>query len=221
MKANRKNREIRVPRVRVIGAEGEQVGILSPRRSAGHGQDVGLDLVEIQPNGDPPVCRIMDFGKFKFEQQKKAHAARKKTKQVEIKELKFRPTTEVGDYDDQAAQPATVSRRRRQGQESRSAFKRARDGPQELGEAMVKRSGRYRRRSGDRKFPALRRSPDGDDDRAEEKDLIFPSPAGGRGPGVRIGMMRKNTLIRPDGLLLPQAGEVKHRGSTASAAQTS
>lgn len=61
-------------------------------------QDAGLDLVEIQPNADPPVCRIMDFGKFKFEQQKKAHAARKKTKQVEIKELKFRPTTDVGDY---------------------------------------------------------------------------------------------------------------------------
>lgn len=61
-------------------------------------QDAGLDLVEIQPNGDPPVCRIMDFGKFKFETQKKAHAAKKKQKQVEIKELKFRPVTDVGDY---------------------------------------------------------------------------------------------------------------------------
>ncbi len=61
-------------------------------------QDSGLDLVEIQPNGDPPVCRIMDFGKFKFEAQKKAHAAKKKQKQVEIKELKFRPVTDVGDY---------------------------------------------------------------------------------------------------------------------------
>lgn len=61
-------------------------------------QDLGLDLVEIQPTADPPVCRIMDFGKFKFEQQKKAHAARKKSKQIEIKELKFRPTTDVGDY---------------------------------------------------------------------------------------------------------------------------
>ncbi len=61
-------------------------------------QDAGLDLVEIQPNGDPPVCRIMDFGKFKFEAQKKAHAAKKKQKQVEIKELKFRPVTDVGDY---------------------------------------------------------------------------------------------------------------------------
>ena len=61
-------------------------------------QDLGLDLVEIQPTADPPVCRIMDFGKFKFDAQKKAHAAKKKQKQVEIKELKFRPTTDDGDY---------------------------------------------------------------------------------------------------------------------------
>ena len=84
--------------MRVIGAEGEQVGILSRDEALAMAQEAGLDLVEIQPNGDPPVCRIMDFGKFKFEQQKKAHAARKKTKQVEIKELKFRPTTDDGDY---------------------------------------------------------------------------------------------------------------------------
>jgi len=61
-------------------------------------QEQGLDLVEIQPNADPPVCRIMDFGKFKFDAQKKASAAKKKQKQVEIKELKFRPTTDIGDY---------------------------------------------------------------------------------------------------------------------------
>ncbi|MBU6198243.1 MAG: translation initiation factor IF-3 [Xanthomonadaceae bacterium] len=97
-KTNRKNTEIRVPRVRVIGAEGEQVGILSRDEALNMAQDAGLDLVEIQPNGDPPVCRIMDFGKFKFEMQKKAHAAKRKTKQVEIKELKFRPSTEDGDY---------------------------------------------------------------------------------------------------------------------------
>ena len=84
--------------MRVIGAEGEQVGILSRDEALAMAQEAGLDLVEIQPNGDPPVCRIMDFGKFKFEQQKKAHAAKRKTKQVEIKELKFRPTTDIGDY---------------------------------------------------------------------------------------------------------------------------
>lgn len=61
-------------------------------------QEQGLDLVEIQPNADPPVCRIMDFGKFRFDAQKKASAAKKRQKQVEIKELKFRPTTDVGDY---------------------------------------------------------------------------------------------------------------------------
>jgi translation initiation factor IF-3 len=82
----------------VIGAEGEQVGILSRDEALAMAQDAGLDLVEIQPNGDPPVCRIMDFGKFKFDAQKKAHAAKKKQKQVEIKELKFRPVTDVGDY---------------------------------------------------------------------------------------------------------------------------
>jgi translation initiation factor IF-3 len=87
-----------VPRVRVIGADGEQIGILSRDEALTMAQDEGLDLVEIQPNGDPPVCRIMDFGKFKFEQQKKANAAKKKQKQIEIKEVKFRPTTDVGDY---------------------------------------------------------------------------------------------------------------------------
>ncbi|MFO1507245.1 MAG: translation initiation factor IF-3 [Lysobacterales bacterium] len=97
-KGNRRNQEIRVPRVRVIGADGEQVGILSRDEALAMAEEAGLDLVEIQPNGDPPVCRVMDFGKFKFEQQKKAQATRKKSKQVEIKELKFRPTTDVGDY---------------------------------------------------------------------------------------------------------------------------
>jgi len=97
-KGNRRNNEIRAPQVRVIDAEGEQAGILSRDEALALAQDAGMDLVEIQPNAEPPVCRIMDFGKFKFDQQKKAHAARKKTKQVEIKELKFRPTTDVGDY---------------------------------------------------------------------------------------------------------------------------
>ncbi|MBS0433120.1 MAG: translation initiation factor IF-3 [Proteobacteria bacterium] len=97
-KGNRRNQEIRVPRVRVIGADGEQVGILERDDALSMAEESGLDLVEIQPNAEPPVCRIMDFGKFKFEQQKKAHAARRRTRQVEIKELKFRPTTDIGDY---------------------------------------------------------------------------------------------------------------------------
>ena len=96
---NRKILEIRVPRVRVIGVEGEQIGVLSRDDALRMAMDLDLDLVEIVPNSDPPVCRIMDFGKFKFEQQKKANAAKKKQKVVEIKELKFRPTTDDGDYD--------------------------------------------------------------------------------------------------------------------------
>lgn len=87
-----------MPRVRVIGSDGEMVGVLSRDEALRLAEDEGLDLVEIQPNADPPVCRVMDFGKFRFEAQKKASAARKKTKQVEIKEVKFRPTTDDGDY---------------------------------------------------------------------------------------------------------------------------
>lgn len=74
------------------------VGVLSRDDALRMAEDSGLDLVEIQPNADPPVCRIMDFGKFRFEQQKKNQAAKKKQKIVEIKELKFRPVTDVGDY---------------------------------------------------------------------------------------------------------------------------
>ena len=82
----------------MIGSDGEMIGVLTRDEALTMAQDEGLDLVEIQPNADPPVCRVMDFGKFKFEAQKKANAAKKKQKQVEIKELKFRPVTDEGDY---------------------------------------------------------------------------------------------------------------------------
>jgi translation initiation factor IF-3 len=98
-KQNRKNQDIRVPNVRVIGSDGEMVGVLTRDEALEKALEEGLDLVEIQPNADPPVCRIMDYGKFRFDAQKKASAAKKKQKQVELKELKFRPTTDVGDYD--------------------------------------------------------------------------------------------------------------------------
>jgi len=97
-KQNRKNHEIRVPRVRVIGSDGEMIGVLSRDEALSRAEDEGLDLVEIQPNADPPVCKIMDFGKFKFDLQKKANEAKKKSRQQEIKELKFRPVTDEGDY---------------------------------------------------------------------------------------------------------------------------
>ena len=74
------------------------VGVLTREEAIALAEEAGLDLVEIQPTADPPVCRIMDYGKFKFEAQKKANAAKKKQKIVEIKELKFRPTTDDGDY---------------------------------------------------------------------------------------------------------------------------
>ena len=77
----------------------EQVGVMSPLRSTADGADSQeLDLVEVSPTADPPVCRIMDFGKFLFEQNKKAHAAKRKQKQIQIKEVKFRPGTDEGDY---------------------------------------------------------------------------------------------------------------------------
>ena len=82
----------------MIGADGEMVGVLSREEALALAEESGMDLVEIQPTADPPVCRIMDYGKFKFEAQKKANAAKKKQKIVEIKELNFRPTTDEGDY---------------------------------------------------------------------------------------------------------------------------
>ncbi len=82
----------------MIGAEGEQVGIVSINDALQLAFEANLDLVEISPNADPPVCKIMDFGKYQFEQNKKLQAAKKKQKQIQIKEIKFRPGTEEGDY---------------------------------------------------------------------------------------------------------------------------
>src|SRR5699024_7420247 len=93
-----RNHEIREPKLRVINADGDQVGILDRDEALAMAEEARLDLVEIQPHAEPPVCRIMDFGKFRFEAQKKAQAARKKQKQVEVKEVKFRPNTDIGDY---------------------------------------------------------------------------------------------------------------------------
>jgi len=92
------NDEITARRVRLIGVEGEQIGIVSIDEAKQQAYDAELDLVEISPNADPPVCRIMDFGKFQFEQNKKLQIAKKKQKQIQVKEIKFRPGTEEGDY---------------------------------------------------------------------------------------------------------------------------
>ncbi len=84
--------------MRVIGADGEAVGIVSIDEAKQLAYNSNLDLVEISPNADPPVCKVMDFGKFQFEQNKKQQAAKKKQKQIQVKEIKFRPGTEEGDY---------------------------------------------------------------------------------------------------------------------------
>lgn len=84
--------------MRLINHDGQQVGIVPVKEAQQKAQEVELDLVEIVPTAKPPVCRIMDYGKFLFEQNKKRHAAKKKQKQVQIKEIKFRPGTEEGDY---------------------------------------------------------------------------------------------------------------------------
>jgi translation initiation factor IF-3 len=95
----RVNEEIRVPQVRVIDENGEMIGVLSIRDALYRAYQSGLDLLEISPNAVPPVCKITDYGKFKYEQQKKANEARKKQKIVEIKEVKVRPNIDDHDYD--------------------------------------------------------------------------------------------------------------------------
>jgi len=95
----RVNGHIRAPEIRLIGADGENVGVVSPDRAMELAEEAGLDLVEISPNAKPPVCKIMDFGKFKYEQQKRESEARKKQKTIEVKEVKFRPNTDTHDYD--------------------------------------------------------------------------------------------------------------------------
>jgi translation initiation factor IF-3 len=83
----------------LIDAEGENVGLVTPEHAMVMAEEAGLDLVEISPNANPPVCKIMDFGKFKYETQKKEAEARKKQKIIEIKEVKFRPNTDTHDYE--------------------------------------------------------------------------------------------------------------------------
>ncbi|MEL6774081.1 MAG: translation initiation factor IF-3, partial [Pseudomonadota bacterium] len=89
----------RVPQIRLIDENGENVGVVRPEEAIDMAVEVGLDLVEISPNASPPVCKIMDFGKFKYETQKKAAEARKKQKVIEVKEVKFRPNIDTHDYD--------------------------------------------------------------------------------------------------------------------------
>ncbi len=84
--------------MRLIGVDGSQVGVVSKAEALTMAEEAGMDLVELSPNAEPPVCRLMDFGKYLFQLNKKRQAARKKQQQVQIKEVKFRPGTEEGDY---------------------------------------------------------------------------------------------------------------------------
>lgn len=94
----RVNDGITASQVRLIDADGEQVGVKDLEEAKQMASDAGFDLVEISPNADPPVCRIMDYGKYRYQDSKKKAAAKKKQKQMQIKEVKFRPGTDEGDY---------------------------------------------------------------------------------------------------------------------------
>ncbi|MFA5984691.1 MAG: translation initiation factor IF-3 [Methylococcaceae bacterium] len=94
----RLNDTITARRVRVTGADGETLGVMSLDEAKQLAYAADLDLVEISPNADPPVCRVMNYGKFQFEQNKKLQIAKKKQKQIQVKEIKFRPGTDEGDY---------------------------------------------------------------------------------------------------------------------------
>ena len=93
------NEDIRVPQVRLIDQNGEMIGVMTARDALLRAYEVGMDLLEISPNAVPPVCKITDYGKYKYEQQKKANEARKKQKVVEIKEVKVRPNIDDHDYE--------------------------------------------------------------------------------------------------------------------------
>jgi translation initiation factor IF-3 len=97
-KQTRINGEITAPEVRLVGVEGEQLGIVKIYDALRQAEEADLDLVEIAPTAQPPVAKIMDYGKFKYQESKKQHEAKLKQKQVQIKEIKFRPGTDEGDY---------------------------------------------------------------------------------------------------------------------------
>lgn len=93
------NDQIKSDPIRLIDSEGNQMGVVSLAEARENAADADLDLVEISPNADPPVCRVMDYGKFLYNASKQKHEAKKKQKQITVKEVKFRPGTDVGDYE--------------------------------------------------------------------------------------------------------------------------
>jgi translation initiation factor IF-3 len=96
---HRINERIRVPEVRLVDSEGNQVGVVTTKEALERAREVGLDLVEFSPNAKPPVCKIVDYGKFRFDQKKKLREQKKKQKVIHVKEIKFRPKIDKHDYD--------------------------------------------------------------------------------------------------------------------------
>ena len=92
------NGDITAPQIRLVGANGEPLGIVSLSEALAQAEEADIDLVEIAPQAAPPVCRLMDYGKYKYAESKRQHEARLKQKQVQVKEVKFRPGTDEGDY---------------------------------------------------------------------------------------------------------------------------
>ncbi len=93
------NEEITIPNVRLILEDGQNIGVVSTQEALERAEEVGLDLVEVSPAADPPVCKILDYGRVKYEAQKKKNEARKKQKVIDVKEIKMRPNIDVHDYD--------------------------------------------------------------------------------------------------------------------------
>ena len=124
-KSQRLNEMITAPQVRLIGVEKEPLGIVTIAEALRMADEAELDLVEISPLADPPVCRIMDIGKFKYAESKKLHEAKLKQKQVQIKEIKFRPNTDEGDYN---IKLRNLIKFLGEGDQSHAAFSRTRDG---------------------------------------------------------------------------------------------
>ena len=156
--STRINERIRVPEVRLIGADGEQVGVVATPQAMIMARDAQLDLVEVSPNAVPPVCRIMDYGKYKFEQEKKAREAKKKQHTADVKEVKMRYKIDEHDYQVRVSQAqrflksgdkvkATITFRGREIQHSNLAeelLKRMATDLQEVGEVqqMPKKEGK-------------------------------------------------------------------------------
>jgi len=132
------NGEINAPEIRLLGPEGQQIGIVNLVEAMRQANEAELDLVEIAPTAIPPVCRVMDYGKFKYREAKKAHEAKLKQKQIQVKEIKFRPGTDDGDY---AIKVRNLTRFLEEGDKTKITLRfRGREmAHQELGVALLRR----------------------------------------------------------------------------------